>query len=102
MFINVELEVNHKLLRGDVRLPEGTGPFPVVCFYHGFCVDRIGQMRLHELFARKCAVNGIACVKFDFYGCGESDGDFSEMRYMDEVEQATAIYLWPVSLPPAE
>ena len=32
MFINVELEVNHKLLRGDVRLPEGTGPFPVVCF----------------------------------------------------------------------
>ena len=44
MFINVELEVNHKLLRGDVRLPEGTGPFPVVCFYHGFCVDRIGQM----------------------------------------------------------
>ena len=28
MFINVELEVNHKLLRGDVRLPEGTGPFP--------------------------------------------------------------------------
>ena len=99
MFINVELEVNHKLLRGDVRLPEGTGPFPVVCFYHGFCVDRIGQMRLHELFARKCAVNGIACVKFDFYGCGESDGDFSEMRYMDEVEQAKAIYLWASEQP---
>ena len=93
MFINVELEVNHKLLRGDVRLPEGTGPFPVVCFYHGFCVDRIGQMRLHELFARKCAVNGIACVKFDFYGCGESDGDFSEMRYMDEVEPVSYTHL---------
>ena len=56
-------------------------------------------MRLHELFARKCAVNGIACVKFDFYGCGESDGDFSEMRYMDEVEQATAIYLWASEQP---
>lgn len=43
-------------------------------------------MRLHELFARKCVENGIAYVKFDFYGCGESDGDFSEMRYLDEIE----------------
>ena len=94
MFINVELQVGNKLIRGDVRLPGGKGPFPTVCFYHGFCVDRIGLMRLHELFARKCAENGIACVKFDFYGCGESDGDFSEMRYEDEIEQARAIYLW--------
>ena len=75
--------VDEKLIRGDVRTPEGDGPFPTVCFYHGFCVDRIGIMRLHELFARKCVENGIACVKFDFYGCGESDGDFSEMRYLD-------------------
>ena len=91
MFMNVELMVDEKLIRGDVRTPEGDGPFPTVCFYHGFCVDRIGIMRLHELFARKCVENGIACVKFDFYGCGESDGDFSEMRYLDEIEQAKAI-----------
>ena len=94
MFMNVELMVDEKLIRGDVRTPEGDGPFPTVCFYHGFCVDRIGLMRLHELFARKCVGNGIACVKFDFYGCGESDGDFSEMRYLDEIEQAKAIYNW--------
>ena len=54
MFMNVELMVDEKLIRGDVRTPEGDGPFPTVCFYHGFCVDRIGLMRLHELFARKC------------------------------------------------
>ena len=94
MFINVELTVDGKLIRGDVRTPEGEGPFPTACFYHGFCVDRIGQMRLHELFSRKCVEQGIACVKFDFYGCGESDGDFSEMRYADEVGQAVAIYRW--------
>lgn len=99
MFINVELVVDNKLLRGDVRIPEGAGPFPTVCFFHGFCVDRIGQMRLHELFARRCADNGIACVKFDFYGCGESDGDFSEMRYEDEVKQARAIFEWAKEQP---
>ena len=94
MFMNVELTVDEKLIRGDVRTPEGDGPFPTVCFYHGFCVDRIGLMRLHELFARKCVENGIACVKFDFYGCGESDGDFSEMRNLDDIEQAKPIYNW--------
>ena len=47
MFMNVELMVDEKLIRGDVRTPEGDGPFPTVCFYHGFCVDRIGLMRLH-------------------------------------------------------
>ncbi|MCB7319403.1 alpha/beta hydrolase family protein [Lacrimispora sp. 210928-DFI.3.58] len=99
MFQYVELSVDGRLLRGDVRTPEGSGPFPTVCFYHGFCVDRIGLMRLHELFARKCAEHGIACVKFDFYGCGESDGDFSEMRYLDEVEQAKAIYRWAAEQP---
>ena len=92
MFMNVELMVDEKLIRGDVRTPEGDGPFPTVCFYHGFCVDRIGLMRLHELFARKCVENGIACVKFDFYGCGDSDGDFSEMRYLDEIEQGIKRY----------
>ena len=31
MFMNVEL-VDEKLIRGDVRTPEGDGPFPTVCF----------------------------------------------------------------------
>lgn len=94
MFQNLELYVGDKLIRGDVRLPDQGEKFPTVCFFHGFCVDRIGLMRLHELFARRCAESGIACVKFDFYGCGESDGDFSEMRYTDEKVQAQAIYEW--------
>ena len=42
MFMNVELMVDEKLIRGDVRTPEGDGPFPTVCFQHGFCEDRIG------------------------------------------------------------
>lgn len=96
MYKSVELLVGNKLLRGCVRAPEGEGPFPTVCFFHGFSVDKIGLMRLHELFARRCVNEGFACVRFDFYGCGESEGDFNEMRFSDEVEQAKAIYSWTV------
>lgn len=99
---SVELSVGDKLLRGCVTMPDGQGPFPTVCFYHGFCVDRIGMMRLHELFARRCAEEGYACVRFDFYGCGQSEGDFSEMRLSDEVVQAAAIYRWAKAQPFAD
>jgi alpha/beta superfamily hydrolase len=94
MYRNLELTVGNKLLRGCARLPEGDGPFPVVCFYHGFSVDKVGLLRLHESFARQLTAAGFGCVRFDFYGCGESDGSFDEMRVSDEIEQGKAIYEW--------
>lgn len=94
MYRSVELDANGRLLRGCVRMPDGEGPFPTVIFYHGFTVDRIGMQRLHELYARKMVEEGFACVRFDFYGLGESEGDFSEMTLGHELEEAKAIYAW--------
>lgn len=94
MYKAVELSVKGRLLRGVVRTPETDGPFPAVIFYHGFTVDKVGMMRLHELFARECVKAGFACIRFDFYGLGESDGDFSEMTIGKEIEEAEAIYQW--------
>jgi dienelactone hydrolase len=94
MYRSVELNVGKKLLRGCVRAPKGDGPFPTVCFYHGFSVDKVGLMRLHETFARQAVSAGFACVRFDFYGCGESEGGFHEMRVSDEIEQGKSIFEW--------
>lgn len=94
MYQAVELSVSGRLLRGVVRGPEGKGPFPAVIFHHGFTVDKVGMMRFHELFARECVGAGVVCVRFDFYGLGESDGDFSEMTIGGEIEEAEAIYRW--------
>lgn len=94
MYKNVELKVSGRLLRGSVITPEGEGPFPAVIFYHGFTVDRVGMQRLHLLFAREVVKAGFACVRFDFYGLGESEGDFSEMTLGHEIEEAEAIYHW--------
>ncbi len=94
MYKSVKLDVNGRLLRGCVRAPEGEGPYPTVIFYHGFTVDKVGMQRLHELFARELVKAGFACVRFDFYGLGESEGDFSEMTLGHEIEEAEAIYKW--------
>ena len=51
MYRALELDVNGRLIRGCLRAPEGEGPFPTVIFFHGFTVDKVGMMRLHELFA---------------------------------------------------
>lgn len=90
----VSLDVNGRLLRGCVRTPLENKKYPTVIFYHGFKVDRIGMQRLHELFARRLVKEGFACVRFDFYGLGESDGDFSEMTLGKELEEAKEIYAW--------
>jgi len=96
MYEAVELMIGQKLIRGVVRAPEGKGPFPTVIFYHGFTVDRVGMMRLHELFARECVKAGFACVRFDFYGLGESEGDFNEMTISGEIDEALAIFKWTI------
>jgi alpha/beta superfamily hydrolase len=94
MYKSVELDVQGRLLRGVVRAPDTDGPFPTVIFYHGFTVDKVGMQRLHELFARRLVEEGFACVRFDFYGLGESDGDFVEMTLGKELEEAKAIHAW--------
>ena len=99
MYKNVELIVNGRLIRGSVRTPEGEGPFKTVIFLHGFNVDRSGFARLHEMFARECLGRGYATIKFDFYGLGESEGDFSEMTIGKEMEETRAIYEWAKTQP---
>lgn len=94
MYKALELDVGGRLIRGVLRAPDTQGPFPTVIFFHGFTVDKVGMMRLHELFARECVKAGFACVRFDFYGCGESEGDFSEMTVGHEMEEGKAIYRW--------
>lgn len=99
MYRNAELTVNGRLIRGSMRTPDGEGPFKTVVFLHGFNVDRSGFARLHEMFARECLKRNYATVKFDFYGLGESEGDFEEMTIGKEMEETEAIYSWTKAQP---
>lgn len=94
MYIATELDVNGRLLRGNVRMPDGEGPFPTVIFLHGFTVWKTGPQRLYEEFVRDAVKAGYCVVRYDFYGTGESDGEFYEMTIGHEMRETKAIYEW--------
>jgi len=61
---------------------------PGVVLFHGFTGNKIEPHRLFVKIGRKLASNGINVFRFDFYGSGDSEGEFIEMTFSGEVEDA--------------
>jgi uncharacterized protein len=74
--------------------PGGRGPFPAVVFLHGFTGNRTEAHRLFVLQARALAAAGIASLRFDFRGSGDSAGEFHEMTVAGECADARAALRW--------
>lgn len=72
-------------LFGILTLPEGNKKVPAVILVHGFAKTK-SERKFVEL-ARKLAENKIASLRFDFSGCGDSEGRFEEMRISKQVEE---------------
>ena len=83
-----------KILRGFLNLPDGVAHPPVVLNLHGFGGSLSGYKYAHTHLARTLEAEGIACMRFDFYGCGESDGEFDEMTFTGLLEDAEDVYAW--------
>lgn len=86
-------------LRGILNLPDccvldSSVKVPVLMNLHGFGGNKSGYKNLHTQQARVLEANKIACVRFDFYGNGESDGEFSDMTFTSLMEDAEDIYNW--------
>ena len=86
----VELRSGSAILRGMVHHP-GYSPHPAVILYHGFTGNRMESRFLFVQFARRLAAGGWGCVRFDFSGSGESDGEFKEMTLGREIEEGKEI-----------
>lgn len=70
---------------------------PVVILMHGFMGNKDGV--LEKLACDKLAGYGVASVKFDFNGHGESEGEFCDMTVPNEIEDAKMVYEYVKSLP---
>ena len=81
-------------LRGIVTVPAAEGAFPCVVVLHGFGGSASGYKYFNTYLARHLAREGIACVRFDFYGCGESDGEFSDMLFDGLLDDVADIFAW--------
>lgn len=89
---SVEIKSGKSILRGMLHIPEGLNKkAPIVIIYHGFCGNKMGPHFMFVKFSRLLESNGIASIRFDFAGSGESDGDFIDMTLSRELEDANNI-----------
>jgi pimeloyl-ACP methyl ester carboxylesterase len=90
----VEIRRPGGLMRGMLHLPSRERfrpPWPAVALYHGFSGHRIESGFLFVGFSRLLAAQGIASVRFDFLGSGESDGRFEDITLSSEIEDAHGV-----------
>jgi pimeloyl-ACP methyl ester carboxylesterase len=84
--------VDGKVLRGMEHFPDGDRlPVPAVLLFHGFTANKLQEHRLFLKISRALCERGVAAIRFDFSGSGESDGDFEEMTVSGELREAHAL-----------
>ena len=86
------------LLAAEVQMPEnnGTGKCPIAILAHGFGGDKNWQ--LMKLVSDSLQMHGIASIRFDFNGHGESEGDFKDMTVPNEIEDLKRVVRYALQL----
>jgi len=95
---NVSIKGSVGNLVGDIYRPEVKGTTcPVAIIYHGLTGNRAEA----HLEAAKDSIlaHGIAVIRFDYNGHGDSEGLFSNMTLDNELEDSKLIYDYVSSLP---
>lgn len=90
-----QFSVGGQRVYGMLHRPAGAAGahgHPSVILLHGFTGSRTSDHRIFPLFSRLLAGRGVASLRFDFRGSGESQGDFSEMTVSREVEDTAAAF----------
>ena len=80
---------NRKQLIGILHFPKGKKKFPLVIFCHGFGGTK--TRRKYVRLARALEKAGIVSFRFDFEGCGDSEGDFEKMNVKKEVSDLDSV-----------
>ena len=87
----VFIDGDHGRLKAIIQSPklqEGE-KCPMVVFCHGFSGSKDGPM--FELIADTLQAHGIASIRFDFNGHGDSEGAFQDMTVPNEIEDAKKV-----------
>lgn len=88
----LDIEHGGRTLRGVLHLPLQTAsPVPALVLCHGFGGNRAEFGYSFVRLAHHMVELGFAAYRFDFAGCGDSDGDFAELTVSDQVSQVLAV-----------
>lgn len=85
---SIVLENEGQKIFGIFHRPCSEGPFPTVLMCHGLAGHKTGKYRLYVHLSEKLSKLGIASLRIDFRGSGDSEGSFSETTLGSEVSDA--------------
>lgn len=95
----IEIESNGLLLRGMLHTPEHmNGKIPLVILFHGFMNNKCEHYFSFVEVSRELEKLGIASIRCDFIGSGESDGAFEDMSVETEIRDGISILRYAQSL----
>lgn len=103
---DVEFLSHGQRVIGSLTLPQGgEPPYPVVLIFHGFTNDRNAlpiqgtSDNLYGRTARLLAEHGIASLRIDFRGSGQSEGEWSDTTFSGQIDDALAAVDFLATLP---
>ena len=90
---SIVIHANQLNLSGVLHLPAGADQrkVPLIVFVHGFIGSKVGEHRLFVKAARYFTDKGYAVFRFDFSGCGESDGDYADVTVTKQLSEVQAV-----------
>lgn len=92
MISYINTTINGLTLRGTAHIPDSVaGKVPAVLLFHGFGAVRDEYFCSFVQISRLLAKKNIAAIAFDFSGHGESDGDFMNYTFSNEVFEGTQL-----------
>ena len=77
-----------QLASAVLHLPAGGGPHPAVLCLHGLA----GVKSFYIVLARRLAEAGVACLRLDFRGCGDSAGSLEDLTLETQTEDAAMAF----------
>ncbi|MBS4168476.1 alpha/beta hydrolase [Parachlamydia sp. AcF125] len=86
----VVLSNEENKLFGILHRPLVSPPYPGVLICHGFGGNKLGRHHLYVSLAQLLAKEGIATLRLDFRGCGDSEGNFEEVNFENLLSDAKA------------
>lgn len=93
----ITIDGDHGKLSAILQTPDDRAEYPLVMILHGFNSSK--QMTLLTAIADKLEQSGIASIRFDFNGHGESEGSFQNMTISNELNDAKKVYEYAKKLP---
>ena len=85
----ITFENHEQRLLGILHIPDGdSDKSPGVVLCHGFTGNRSEAHFIFVKLARALCAKGIAVLRFDFRGSGDSEGDFEDMTISGEISDA--------------